>query len=97
VTLLERIISLCRLKTSKRLAPNSSRKPTKRITKRRDPVHTQVINIVGQTQTINGVQYPVIDLMILINKGCKKVNDFILEGSKRLGYDPTRLFTKTWK
>jgi hypothetical protein len=61
---------------------------------RRDHVHTQVINIVRQTETINGVQYPVIDLTILINKGCKKVTDFILEGFKAAGVRPDTPFHK---
>jgi hypothetical protein len=61
---------------------------------RRDHVHTQVINIVGQTQTINGVQYPVIDLTILINNGCKKVTDFLLDSFKAAGVRPDTPFHK---
>ena len=57
-------------------------------------VHTQVINIVGQTQTINGVQYPVIDLTILIANGCKKVSDFLLDSFKAAGVRPDTPFHK---
>jgi hypothetical protein len=57
-------------------------------------VHTQVINIVGQTQTIVGTPYPVIDLTILINRGCKKVVDFLLDSFAAAGVRPDTPFHK---
>ena len=57
-------------------------------------VHTQVINIVGQTQTINGVQYPEIDLTVLVANGCKKVVDFLLDSFKLAGVRPDTPFHK---
>lgn len=57
-------------------------------------VHTQVINIVGQTQTINGVQYPVIDLTVLITNSCKKVTDFLLDCFNAAGIRPDTPFHK---
>jgi hypothetical protein len=57
-------------------------------------VHTQVINLVGQTQTIGGIIYPVIDLTRLNNIGCKKVTDFLLESFKAAGIRPDTPFHK---
>src|SRR5262249_37236402 len=61
---------------------------------RRNHVHTQVINIVNQTQILGGISYPVIDLTSLVTKGCKKVTDFLLDSFKAAGIRPDTPFHK---
>jgi hypothetical protein len=57
---------------------------------RKNHVHTQVIKIVNESETLGGIPYPVIDLTTLVAKGCKKVVDFLVESFRPPGFDLTR-------